>query len=102
MICKFKVCVNIYGVFNVESGYYVEDQEVEEEIKEESDKKEGDVSIFLICENNFLLVDFIQMNIMGGMEEVFVRLLKCCKIEVFVISEFDYYVGVVGEEDDDE
>lgn len=42
MICKLKARVNIHGVLNVESGYYVEDQEVEEEIKEESDKKEGD------------------------------------------------------------
>ncbi|KAI1330852.1 heat shock protein Hsp88 [Xylariaceae sp. FL0255] len=40
MICKLKARVNIHGVLNVESGYYVEDQEVEEEIKEE--KKEGD------------------------------------------------------------
>ena len=40
MICKLKARVNIHGILNVESGYYVEDQEVEEEIKEE--KKEGD------------------------------------------------------------
>ncbi|KAI1339513.1 heat shock protein Hsp88 [Xylariaceae sp. FL0016] len=40
MICKLKARVNIHGVLNVESGYYVEDQEVEEEIKEE--KKDGD------------------------------------------------------------
>jgi heat shock 70kDa protein 4 len=40
MICKLKARVNIHGVLNVESGYYVEDQEVEEEIKE--DKKEGE------------------------------------------------------------
>lgn len=46
MICKLKARVNIHGVLNVESGYYVEDQEVEEEIKEEEgEKKEGDVSI---------------------------------------------------------
>ncbi|AEO55431.1 hypothetical protein MYCTH_2299262 [Thermothelomyces thermophilus ATCC 42464] len=44
MICKLKARVNIHGVLNVESGYYVEDQEVEEEIKEEaSEKKDGDV-----------------------------------------------------------
>ncbi|KAL2170325.1 hypothetical protein VTG60DRAFT_5004 [Thermothelomyces hinnuleus] len=43
MICKLKARVNIHGVLNVESGYYVEDQEVEEEIKEEpSEKKDGD------------------------------------------------------------
>ncbi|KAM0282710.1 hypothetical protein ACHAQH_002908 [Verticillium albo-atrum] len=38
MICKLKARVNIHGVLNVESGYYVEDQEVEEEIKEEPAK----------------------------------------------------------------
>ncbi|KAI1142094.1 heat shock protein Hsp88 [Hypoxylon sp. FL0543] len=57
MICKLKARVNIHGVLNVESGYYVEDQEVEEEVKDEKqgegekkdpdamdtdDKKEGD------------------------------------------------------------
>lgn len=50
MICKLKARVNIHGVLNVESGYYVEDQEVEEPIpeeetkKEEGDKKDADVS----------------------------------------------------------
>lgn len=46
MICKLKARVNIHGVLNVESGYYVEDQEVEEEIKEDADaeKKDPDVS----------------------------------------------------------
>ncbi|KAK3987799.1 heat shock protein 70 family [Cladorrhinum sp. PSN332] len=43
MICKLKARVNIHGVLNVESGYYVEDQEVEEEIKDD-EKKDGDVS----------------------------------------------------------
>ncbi|KAI0100847.1 heat shock protein Hsp88 [Nemania sp. FL0031] len=38
MICKLKARVNIHGILNVESGYYVEDQEVEEEIKD--DKKD--------------------------------------------------------------
>ncbi|KAI0128246.1 heat shock protein Hsp88 [Hypoxylon sp. NC0597] len=46
MICKLKARVNIHGVLNVESGYYVEDQEVEEEIKDEKqgegDKKDPD------------------------------------------------------------
>ncbi|KAJ1333563.1 heat shock 70kDa protein 4 [Microdochium nivale] len=42
MICKLKARVNIHGVLNVESGYYVEDQEVEEEIKEDGDKKDPD------------------------------------------------------------
>lgn len=40
MICKLKARVNIHGILNVESGYYVEEQEVEEEIKDEP--KEGD------------------------------------------------------------
>ena len=43
MICKLKARVNIHGILNVESGYYVEDQEVEEEIKEDN----ADVSIFM-------------------------------------------------------
>ena len=40
MICKLKARVNLHGVLNVEGGYYVEEVEVEEEIKEE-----GDVSL---------------------------------------------------------
>ncbi|KAK3390468.1 heat shock protein 70 family [Podospora didyma] len=53
MICKLKARVNIHGVLNVESGYYVEDQEVEEEIKEEAgDKKDPDVSIFIPPKRN--------------------------------------------------
>ncbi|KAM7196413.1 Heat shock protein 70 family [Naviculisporaceae sp. PSN 640] len=43
MICKLKARVNIHGVLNVESGYYVEDQEIEEEIKDD-EKKDSDVS----------------------------------------------------------
>ena len=41
MICKLKARVNIHGILNVESGYYVEDQEVEE-VVEEGEKKDGD------------------------------------------------------------
>lgn len=51
MICKLKARLNLHGVLNVESGYYVEDVEIEEPIpeekegeKKEDDKKEGDVS----------------------------------------------------------
>ena len=44
MICKLKARVNIHGVLNVESGYYVEEQEVEEEVTEDGDKKDPDVS----------------------------------------------------------
>jgi heat shock protein 4 len=43
MICKLKARLNIHGVLNVESGYYVEEVEVEEPIPEE--KKEGEVRI---------------------------------------------------------
>ncbi|CAJ2514237.1 Uu.00g023560.m01.CDS01 [Anthostomella pinea] len=42
MICKLKARVNIHGILNVESGYYVEDEEVEEEIKEDGEKKDPD------------------------------------------------------------
>ncbi|KAF2204086.1 heat shock protein 70 [Delitschia confertaspora ATCC 74209] len=41
MICKLKARLNQHGVLNVESGYYVEEQEVEEAIPEE--KKDGEV-----------------------------------------------------------
>ena len=46
MICKLKARLNLHGVLNVESGYFVEDVEVEEPIPEEKEpeKKEGDVS----------------------------------------------------------
>lgn len=54
MICKLKARLNLHGVLNVESGYYVEDIEVEEPIPEEkqsekkdakeTEKKDGDVS----------------------------------------------------------
>jgi heat shock protein 4 len=40
MVCKLKARVNIHGVLNVENGYYVEDQEVEEEIKDEEGEKD--------------------------------------------------------------
>ncbi|KAL6708085.1 adenyl-nucleotide exchange factor sse1 [Coniothyrium glycines] len=44
MICKLKARLNVHGVLNVESGYYVEEVEVEEPIPEppQEDKKEGD------------------------------------------------------------
>lgn len=46
MICKLKARLNIHGILNVEQGYYVEDQEVEEPVPEAKDgeKKDGDVS----------------------------------------------------------
>lgn len=44
MICKLKARLNLHGILNVESGYYVEDVEVEEPIVEEKkeDAKEGE------------------------------------------------------------
>lgn len=42
MMCKLKARLNLHGILNIESGYYVEDVEVEEPIPEES--KEGEVS----------------------------------------------------------
>lgn len=43
MICKLKARLNLHGILNVESGYYVEDVEVEEPIPEpEGEKKEGE------------------------------------------------------------
>jgi heat shock 70kDa protein 4 len=43
MICKLKARLNLHGVLNVESGYYVEDVEVEEPVEpKEGEKKEGD------------------------------------------------------------
>ncbi|KAF2245778.1 heat shock protein Hsp88 [Trematosphaeria pertusa] len=44
MICKLKARLNVHGVLNVESGYYVEETEVEEPIPEppKEDKKDGD------------------------------------------------------------
>ncbi|KAF3905145.1 hypothetical protein ABW21_db0208244 [Orbilia brochopaga] len=37
MICKLKARLNLHGVLNIESGYYVEEQEVEEPIPEDKD-----------------------------------------------------------------
>ncbi|GAB7357713.1 hypothetical protein MBLNU459_g0377t1 [Dothideomycetes sp. NU459] len=42
MICKLKARLNLHGILNVEQGYYVEDQEVEEPIPD--DKKDGDAT----------------------------------------------------------
>ena len=50
MICKLKARLNLHGILNVESGYYVEDVEVEEPLpedkqgdKKDSERKDGDV-----------------------------------------------------------
>ena len=47
MICKLKARINPHGVLNVEQGYYVEEQEVEEPVPDSKDgeKKDGDVRI---------------------------------------------------------
>ena len=46
MICKLKARLNLHGVLNVEQGYFVEEQEVEEPVPEpKEEKKDGDVSI---------------------------------------------------------
>lgn len=44
MICKLKARLNLHGILNLESGYYVEDVEIEEPIPEakDSDKMETD------------------------------------------------------------
>lgn len=51
MICKLKARLDVHGILNVQNGYYVEDVEVEEPVPEEKDKaqesekKDGDVSL---------------------------------------------------------
>ena len=51
MICKLKARLNLHGILNVESGYFVEDVEIEEPIAEEkekeAEKKDNEVSTFL-------------------------------------------------------
>ena len=45
MICKLKARLNLHGVLNLEQGYYVEEQEIEEPVPEaKEEKKDGDVS----------------------------------------------------------
>ena len=56
MICKLKARLNLHGVLNVEQGYYVEDEEVEEPVPEpketkETEKKDGEVSLSVMCPN---------------------------------------------------
>ncbi|RAL11124.1 Hsp70 chaperone Hsp88 [Aspergillus homomorphus CBS 101889] len=41
MICKLKARLNLHGILNVESGYYVEDMEVEEPVPEEGENGEA-------------------------------------------------------------
>ncbi|KAL9034913.1 MAG: hypothetical protein Q9180_005146 [Flavoplaca navasiana] len=42
MICKLKARLNLHGVLNVESGYYVEDVEIEEAVPEEKESEKKD------------------------------------------------------------
>ncbi|KAK6537383.1 adenyl-nucleotide exchange factor sse1 [Orbilia ellipsospora] len=42
MICKLKARLNLHGVLNIESGYYVEEAEVEEPIPDDKEKDEND------------------------------------------------------------
>ncbi|KAI5851008.1 heat shock protein 70 family [Tricharina praecox] len=44
MICKLKARVNLHGVLNIEGGYYVEEIEVDEEVKEEGDAMDTDTA----------------------------------------------------------
>jgi len=45
MICKLKARLNLHGVLNVEQGYFVEEQEIEEPVPEKAEeKKDVDVS----------------------------------------------------------
>ncbi|KAK4100819.1 heat shock protein 70 [Parathielavia hyrcaniae] len=89
MICKLKARVNIHGVLNVESGYYVEDQEVEEEIKDESgEKKDSDVSILIQADDSELAGT-------GGPEETSEREFKRRKTVAPASGESE---GAAGEE----
>lgn len=42
MICKLKARLNLHGVLNVESGYFVEDVEIEEPLPEEKESEKKD------------------------------------------------------------
>jgi len=42
MICKLKARLNLHGVLNIEQGYYVEDQEIEEPVPEEKGEESDD------------------------------------------------------------
>ena len=55
MICKLKARLNLHGVLNVEQGYYVEEQEIEEPVPEAKDeKKDGDVSSTRVLRSAFV------------------------------------------------
>ncbi|KAF2727519.1 heat shock protein Hsp88 [Polyplosphaeria fusca] len=56
MICKLKARLNLHGILNVESGYYVEETEVEEPIPEppKDDKKDSEVRVPISSTNSSL------------------------------------------------
>ena len=58
MICKLKARLNVHGILTVESGYYIEDIEVEEPIPEE---KEGEKKDADVCSN----LSFVNFELMG-------------------------------------
>ena len=58
MICKLKARLNVHGILTVESGYYIEDIEVEEPIPEE---KEGEKKDADVCSNP----SFVNFELMG-------------------------------------
>ena len=82
MICKLKARLNLHGVLNVESGYYVEDVEVEEPVPEEkeAEKKDGDVSSNLA----FNLSSSIHSNRHSSGEEEIVASAPRSKLRVFL------------------
>ena len=51
MICKLKARLNVHGVLNLETGYYIEDVEVEEPVAEEKDEKKEDKKDADVCLN---------------------------------------------------
>ncbi|KAG7288023.1 Heat shock protein hsp88 [Staphylotrichum longicolle] len=78
MICKLKARVNIHGVLNVESGYYVEDQEVEEEIKEEN----GDADVSILMQTGHSPLSMVTEEVgVGGPDGTSDRAPKRRKIE---------------------
>lgn len=48
MICKLKARLNLHGVLNIESGYYVEEQEIEEPIPEDKEVRQIVVVVVVV------------------------------------------------------
>ena len=51
MICKLKARLNLHGILNLETGYYIEDVEVEEQVADEKDEKKEDKKDADVCLN---------------------------------------------------